>query len=69
MVRRMYKCGNDIVPDVNSFKFGLNFWRGMCNIWTEFYGNLGQRLGNGIHVNFLVGSVESKMEVGYWTMI
>lgn len=39
VVRKKYKCGDQVVPLVDTTKQGNNFWRGVCCDWNSVLNN------------------------------
>ncbi|KAG5073524.1 hypothetical protein JHK84_054755 [Glycine max] len=52
ILRKKYKCGDSIVPNVNVLQPGSNTWRGICHNWENVTANLEWRIGDGNSVNF-----------------
>lgn len=56
ILRSKYKCGSDIVPNIQTNRQGTNLWRGICKNWNLVEENLAWRVNNGRTVNFWTDS-------------
>ena len=52
VLRSKYKCGTDLIPQVQRHANCSNLWKGICSTWPVVQDNLIWRLGNGNSVSF-----------------
>lgn len=52
IIRSKYKCGEDLVPMINTRRQGSNLWRGICKNWNLVEKNMVWRVGNGNSISF-----------------
>ncbi|QHO13829.1 Putative ribonuclease H protein family [Arachis hypogaea] len=52
MLRSKYKCGNNILPNVNRKSNASNLWKEVCSAWSDVKRNTTWRIGNGSEINF-----------------
>ena len=52
VMRRKYKCGENLIPDIQNTGGVSNAWQGITHVWPKFKGNLIWRMGNGHSISF-----------------
>lgn len=51
VVRSKYKCGKDLMPNIDCNRAGSNLWRGICGAWKGVQQNLVWRISRGYSIN------------------
>ncbi|RYQ95010.1 hypothetical protein Ahy_B08g089987 [Arachis hypogaea] len=52
VLRAKYKCGNDIIPQVERRRSDSNLWKGICLAWEDVEKNMVWRVGDGSQIKF-----------------
>lgn len=52
IMRAKYKCGDDMLPIIDTNRAGSNLWKGICNSWVKVQQNLWRTIGDGAQIQF-----------------